>query len=83
MSGQDPAPDGGMVAAVLKLTDLAARVERVEHSATQRIGDAQLLVVPAGIQPHKEGEQSLADVQSDLIASGVRYRSRTSSTTRW
>ena len=39
MSGQDPAPDGGMVAAVLKLTDLAARVERVEHSATQRIGE--------------------------------------------
>ena len=28
-----------MVAAVLKLTDLAARVERVEHSAAQRIGE--------------------------------------------
>ena len=39
MSGQDPGPDSGMVAAVLKLTDLAARVERVEHSATQRIGE--------------------------------------------
>ncbi len=39
MSGQDPAPDGGMVAAVLKLTDLAARVERVEHSAAQRIDE--------------------------------------------
>jgi hypothetical protein len=31
--------DGGMVAAVLKLTDLAARVERVEQSAAQRIGE--------------------------------------------
>ena len=39
MSGQDPAPDSGMVAAVLKLTDLAARVERVEHSAAQQIGE--------------------------------------------
>jgi hypothetical protein len=29
--------DGGMVAAVLKLTDLAARVERVEQSAARRI----------------------------------------------
>ncbi len=32
-------PDDGVVAAVLKLTDLAARVERVEHSAAQRIGE--------------------------------------------
>jgi hypothetical protein len=32
-------PDGVMAAAVLKLTDLAARVERVEQSAAQRIGD--------------------------------------------
>jgi hypothetical protein len=31
--------DGGLVAAVLKLTDLAARVERVEQSAAQRIGE--------------------------------------------
>src|SRR5271165_6846910 len=30
-------PDEGVVAAVLKLTDLAARVERVEQSATRRI----------------------------------------------
>ena len=32
-------PDGVMAAAVLKLADLAARVERVEQSAGQRIGD--------------------------------------------
>jgi hypothetical protein len=32
-------PDGVMAAAVLKLTDLAARVERVEQSAAQRIGE--------------------------------------------
>ena len=31
--------DGGIVAAVLKLTDLAARVERVEQSAARRIGE--------------------------------------------
>jgi hypothetical protein len=37
MSGPD-APDG-VVAAVLKLTDLAARLERVEQSAAQRIGE--------------------------------------------
>ena len=34
---QPGAADGGMVAAVLKLTDLAARVERVEQSAARRI----------------------------------------------
>jgi hypothetical protein len=32
-------PDGVMAAAVLKLTDLAAQVERVEHSAAQRIAE--------------------------------------------
>ena len=32
-------PDGVMAAAVLKLTDLAARVEQVEQSAEQRIGE--------------------------------------------
>ena len=31
--------DGVMAAAVLKLTDLAARVEQVEQSAEQRIGE--------------------------------------------
>ncbi len=40
MTGPQPdVPDGGVVAAVLKLTDLAARVERVEQSAAQRIGE--------------------------------------------
>jgi len=39
MSGPDAARDSGVVAAVLKLTDLAARVERVEQSAAQRIGE--------------------------------------------
>jgi hypothetical protein len=40
MTGPQPdGPDGGVVAAVLKLTDLAARVERVEQSAAQRIGE--------------------------------------------
>jgi hypothetical protein len=39
VSGPDAAPDSGVVAAVLKLTDLAARVERVEQSAAQRIGE--------------------------------------------
>ena len=33
------APDGAMAAAVLKLTDLAARVEQVQQSAEQRIGE--------------------------------------------
>ena len=38
MTGPRPGgPDEGVVAAVLKLTDLAARVERVEQSAAQRI----------------------------------------------
>jgi hypothetical protein len=32
-------PDGVMAAAILKLTDLAARVEQVEQSAGQRIGE--------------------------------------------
>ena len=32
-------PDGAMAAAVLKLTDLAARVEQVEQSAAQRISE--------------------------------------------
>jgi hypothetical protein len=41
MTGPQPGgpPDGVMAAAVLKLTDLAARVEQVEQSAAQRIGE--------------------------------------------
>ena len=40
MNGADSPPDGSVLAAtVLKLADLAAQVERVEHSAAQRIGE--------------------------------------------
>jgi hypothetical protein len=47
--------DGGMVAAVLKLTDLAARVERVEQSAARRIEElaadcAKALAQVAGLR---------------------------------
>jgi hypothetical protein len=47
--------DGGMVAAVLKLTDLAARVERVEQSASRRIEElaadcAKALAQVAGLR---------------------------------
>jgi len=49
------AADGSMVAAVLKLTDLAARVERVEQSAARRIGElaadcAKALAQVAGLR---------------------------------
>ncbi len=37
MSGPDGTRDDGTVAAVLRLTDLAAKVERVEHAAAARI----------------------------------------------
>lgn len=55
MSGPDAAPDSGLVAAVLKLTDLAARVEQVEQSAARRIEDlardcAQALAQVAGLR---------------------------------
>jgi hypothetical protein len=54
MSGADATPDG-VVAAVLQLTDLAARVEQVEQSASRRIEDlaadcAQALVQVAGLR---------------------------------
>jgi hypothetical protein len=55
VSGPDAAPDGGVVAAVLKLTDLAARVEQVEQSAARRIEElaadcAQALAQVAGLR---------------------------------
>src|SRR5262249_17153469 len=46
-------PDGVMAAAVLKLTDLAARVEQVEQSAGRRRGDLAA-----------RGRQALAQVGS-------------------
>jgi hypothetical protein len=79
VSGQDQAPDAGMVAAVLKLTDLAARVERVEHSAAQRIEElaascAEALTQVAGLREEAgtlggraDGiEHKLADVSALL-----------------
>jgi len=56
MTGSRPGgPDEGVVAAVLKLTDLAARVERVEQSAARRIEElaascAEALAQVAGLR---------------------------------
>ena len=54
-SPQPGGPDEGVVAAVLRLTDLAAQVERVEQSAAQRIGElaascAEALTQVAGLR---------------------------------
>jgi hypothetical protein len=56
MTGPRPGgPDEGVVAAVLKLTDLATRVERVEQSAARRIEElaascAEALAQVAGLR---------------------------------
>jgi hypothetical protein len=55
--------DGVMAAAVLKLTDLAARVERVEQSAGQRIGELATSC-----------DQALAQVASLRQEAGTRGR---------
>lgn len=55
LPGSGSSPDGAMAAAVLKLTDLAVRVEQVEQSAAQRIGElaascAEALAQVAGLR---------------------------------
>ena len=78
-SPQSGAPGDGVVAAVLRLTDLAARVERVEQSAARRTGELaascdQALAQVAGLREEAgtlggraDGiEQKLADVSALL-----------------
>lgn len=39
MTGQDGSRDDSTIAAVMRLTDLAAKVERVEHTSTRRLDE--------------------------------------------
>ena len=73
MSGPDAAPDSGLVAAVLKLTDLAARVEQVEQSAARRIEDlardcAEALAQVAGLREEAGSLGGRADGTENKLA---------------